>query len=491
MAAVVSSAAFAAPSSDFDGLADLIQRVKDATRHQSGTAVAVVKEGKVIYEGYFGYSDINGKKRVHRDTSFYIASTTKPFLALNTLLKEGEGKLDTTTSLQEAFPKISFMGFDAAAVTVKDLLVHTSGIDNLPLVWATALSGIHDARSRYELVANSYPDASAPLGTFKYTNVGYNILSVWLDQKFERPWQDQLDESIFSPLGMERTSAYISEAEANGWQLAKPYSVLSVDRNEPLYLKKTDATMQAAGGLVSTAPDLAKFLIAQLDGGKLAGRQILPKAVVEKTHVSQARTDKGYMDFERTGYAWGWYTGAYKGKQMLHHFGGFSGFHAHLSFIPDANVGLVVLNNEDFLGAHLASLIADYTYGVLLNEPDIKSKVSDRLDALLEKAKGLEKAVASEQEKIQGRSLDLSLPRQAYAGTYSNDLLGDMTVKLDDDQKIVISWGNLTAAATGYDKKDHVRVEFSPNSGELLSFGLKGDKVDAIYFEEMTFRKAR
>jgi hypothetical protein len=55
----------------------------------------------------------------------------------------------------------------------------------------------------------------------------------------------------------------------------------------------------------------------------------------------------------------------------------------------------------------------------------------------------------------------------------------------------VISWGNLTAVATGYDRKDHVRVEFSPHSGDLLSFVLKDGKVDAIHFEEMTFRKAR
>jgi len=490
MAALMSSAATAAPASDLEGLVDLVQRFKDATQHPSGTAVAVVKDGKLVYEGYFGYADINARTRVDRDTSFYIASTTKPFFALNILLKENEGKLDTTTSLQDAFPGIGFNGFDATAVTIRDLLVHTSGVDNQPLVWATAFSGIHNARSRHGLVANSYPAADAPRGTFKYTNVGYNILSVWLDDKFQTPWQDQLQDSIFSPLGMARTSAYISEAEAKGWPLAKPYSVAGVDRNEPLYLRKSDDTMQAAGGLVSTAPDLARFLIAQLEGGRLDGRQVLPESVIGKSHAPQAKADKGYLDFERTGYAWGWYTGAYKGRQMLHHFGAFPGFHAHLSFIPEAGIGLVVLNNEDFLGAHLSSLIADYAYGVLLDEPDIQSKVSARLDELLQKAAGLQKTAASEQQKIQGRAWDLSLPHRAYAGTYSNDLLGDMTVAVEGDRQMVIRWGKLTAVAAGYDRKDHVRVEFSPHSGDLLTFVLKADKADAITFEGMTFKKA-
>jgi CubicO group peptidase (beta-lactamase class C family) len=341
-------------------------------------------------------------------------------------------------------------------------------------------------------VAQSYPGEKAAHGTFKYTNVGYNILSVWLDSRFETPWQRQLDDNIFSPLGMAHTSAYISEAKAKGWRLAKPYSIQSVNRNEPLYLEKSDETMQAAGGLVATAPDLARFLMAQLADGKLDRKQVLPRSVVDKSHMQQTPTDgAGFQDFKRAGYAWGWYTGEYKGRQMLHHFGGFAGFHAHLSFIPEANVGLVVLNNEDFLAAKVTNLIADYVYGVLLDEADINTKVSTRFDELLEKAKGLETAVAKQQEKIHGRAWDLSLPLQAYVGTYSNPLLGNVTVELDADDKPVISWGRLTAQATAYDMKDHVRVEFSPNTGNVIAFVVKDDKVGAIQFDKMMFTKAQ
>jgi len=474
---------------DFHDLTQFIQKTKDLSQLQTGTAVAVVKDGKIIYESYFGFADINAKKRVDRDTAFYIASTTKPFLALNVLLKEQAGQLDTRASLQTLFPQTKFNGFAAKDVTIKDLLVHTSGIDNQPLVWATAFSGLHDAHSRNKLVANSYPADKTALGTFNYTNVGYNIVSVWLDQKFGKPWQDQLKETIFAPLGMTKTSAYISEAKAKAWPLAKPYSILSRDRNEALYLEKSDETMQAAGGLISTAPDLAAFLIAQLDSGKLDGKAVFPSSVIDKSQTSQALTDGEYLDFKRRAYAWGWYAGEYKGKQMLHHFGSFSGFHAHLSFIPAENVGLVVLNNEDFLSARLSSLIADYAYGVVLHEADINAKLSRRFEDLWAKAAELENAVRKEQEKIQRRAWDLSQPHQAYVGKYSNALLGDMMVTLNDEQKLQIRWGKLNAVATGYDKKDVVRVEFSPNSGDFLSFVVNEDKVDAINFEKMHFKK--
>ncbi len=487
--AVASSPAITAPGHDFEALAGLIQRTKDETALPSGTAVAIVKDGKIIYEGYFGYADIDGKRPVTRDTSFYIASTTKPFVALNVLLKAGEGRLDTRTSLQAMFPDIRFNGFDATSVTAKDLLVHSSGVDNQPLVWATAFSGVHDARSRLGLVAASYPDGDAAPGTFKYTNVGYNILSVWLDQKRAMPWQDQLDKAIFQPLDMRRTSAYISKAEAKGWPLATPYSFAGAMPNGPLYLRKSDDTMHAAGGLVSTAPDLAKFLIAQLGEGKYRGKQIFPSAVIAQSHVTQVALDASYLDFKRTGYAWGWYTGEYKRKHMLHHFGGFAGFHAHLSFIPEANVGLVVLNNEDVLSARLTNLIAHYVYGVLLDEPGISSKMSDRFDELLGQAREGRLATAKHRDVIQRRAWQLSQPLEAYVGTYSNHLLGEMVVELNNDNKPVIRWGRLAAVVTGYDSPDQVRVEFAPNEGTALTFVVKEGNVDAISYAHATFKK--
>lgn len=492
MAALLLSApAQAVSGEDFQALAGFIEKTKAETHLPSGTAVAVVQDGRLVYEGYFGYADIAGQKPVTRDTAFYIASATKPFLALNTLLLENAGRLDTKTDLQTLFPALRFQGFDARAVTVKDLLVHTSGLDNQPLVWATAFSGVHDAGSRLGLVAGTYADPESALGQFNYTNVGYNILSVWLDREFRQPWQKQLTENVFSPLGMAHTSASISEARAKHWPLAKPYSVQSVQRRAPLYLEKSDDTMQAAGGMVSTAPDLAKFLMAQLDEGRLGTIQALPAAVIAESQRPQAKTEAKYLDFQRTGYAWGWYTGEYKGKNLLHHFGSYAGFHAHLSFIPEANAGLVILNNEDFLSSQLSNLIADYSYGVLLAEPGIASRLAGRFDALLAKARGLDQAVAQQQAKLQGRAWALSLPREAYAGTYSHELLGDMSVQLDGQNNLVFRWGRLRAVATAYEQPEQVRVEFAPNSGEVLAFALKDGKVEAIQFDRMRFRKVR
>jgi CubicO group peptidase (beta-lactamase class C family) len=489
--AAVPRPAAAAAEPDFAALGRRIEAVKQTTGLPSGTAIAVVRDGRIVYEGYFGLSDIAAKTPVTRDTPFYIASATKPFFALNVLLQAQAGKMNLQTSLQQMFPQTRFPNIDATSVTSTDLLVHASGIDNAPLVWATAYSGIHDTRSRLALVADSHPDAKVKRGTFEYTNVGYNIASVWLDRQVGAPWQQQLDDAIFAPLAMTHTSASIRTAHTRGWSLAKPYSFASEIPREPLYLVKSDATMHAAGGLVSTAPDLARFLIAQLSSGQLDGQQVIDAATLAQSQASQITLNEKYMDFPRTGYAWGWYTGEYKRRRLLHHFGGFAGFHAHLSFMPDENIGLVVLSNEDFLGAQLANLIADHVYGVLLDEPDTEATLSRRFAELDTKAAQFRDTAAKRREEIRSRAWHLTLPRERYAGAYSHPQLGTMTVEVERDGAMVLRWGRVAAIATGYEKPDHVRVEFSPNSGEVLSFVVKDGAVKAISFNGMAFEKMR
>ena len=475
----------------FDPLAQAIETFKRDTRYPAGTAVIVVKDGKIAYQGYFGLADIAAKTAVDTDTVFYIASATKPFFALNALLAEHAGSLDTRTSLQAMFPAARFDGFDASAVTLRHLLTHTAGIDNVALGWATAFSGVHDAASRQRLVLQSRANADAPLGTFDYTNIGYNIASVWRDRIDAKPWQAQLQARIFAPLKMVHTTARTSEAEARGWTIAKPYAFVSVDRSVPLYLRKTDATMHAAGGMLSTAPDLVNFLIAQLDAGKLDRKQVLPASVIDASQQQQAVTDSKYLDFPRDGYAWGWYTGDYKGRRMLHHFGGFAGFHAHLSFMPEAGIGLVVLNNEDVLGARLTNLIADYAYGIALDEAGIAAKAKERFVQLAGDAAKLEQAAVRQRDALQARPWRLSLPRAAYAGRYVHVDLGEMAVTLQADDGLAVHWGQLQAVASGYDKPDHVRIELVPNSGNVLEFVVKDGKAEALVLDGMRFGKVR
>lgn len=470
-------------SQDFAELDQAIAAIKTEAGLPFGSAIALVHNGKLIYQHHSGYADIQRQLPVNSETAFYIASATKPFTALAFLLLAQQGKVNLEQSLQQMWPQQKFANIDASRITLRQLLSHQSGLDNQPLIWATAYSGIHTAETLKALTSLSVPDPEAKTGEFRYSNVGYNIASLWLDEQSGTAWQDQLQQLIFQPLGMQRSSA--RQSEAANWPLALPYSLLK--SAEPLYLQKTDATMHAAGGMFATAGDLAKFVAAQLPGVK----SLLPAEVISQSQQTQVTTDSSYGDFQRSGYAFGWYSGPYKGEVMLHHFGGFPGYSAHLSLIPARQTGLVILHNEDMLSRDLNNLIADYCYGLLLGDAGTKARVKAGFTKLEQKLAQLPAMKQAQQQKIAGRKTLLSLPAAAYVGRYQHPQLGEMTLSLNAQQQLVFRWGALQANATGFDTADELRLELVPNSGEVVKFGVEQNEVRQLTLSGMTFSKQR
>jgi CubicO group peptidase (beta-lactamase class C family) len=491
---LVCSAALIDSASAFDAeaFAELARNLETTKQEtvQSGTAIAVIHDGKVIYSGYFGYADIAKKKAVDADTKFYIASATKPFFALNVLILAEQGSVRTDATLAQLFPKHSFSGIDPRAVTVRHLLTHTAGIENFPLVWSSAYTGLHSPKLRMRMVGETKNDPEVKLGQFNYSNVGYNILSVALEQSEAMLWQQQLERNVLGPLSLRDTSAYVSAATRQKGALALPYSMMSAQPEQALYLRKSDSTMQAAGGMISTAPDLARFLIAQLEAST-AKPSVLTKAIRTQQRAQVATDGVGYEDFARSRYAWGWYVGDYKGQRMLHHFGGFAGFHAHLSFMPEKKMGLVVLNNEDFLSSKLTTLIADYCYGTLLGEAEIARKVEKRFAELRAKASTLNTVVQKQLTERQARPWLLRLPLSAYRGRYQHPLLGDIDIALlaGSPERPQLRWGQLQSEAQAYTEAETVRVEFVSNSGQVIRFLIEDGKVVALETDDMRFVK--
>lgn len=475
-------------ATDFSEVTNLVNDMKQQTNFPYGTAIAVVKGDEIIYQGYFGYSDIENKTEVNAATPFYIASITKPYFALSMLLKEQQGQIDESTTMATLFPKLNFANIDAKQVTVKHLLSHTMGIDNSPLAMISAYRGGHNLTERQQLVANSYPNSQAPLGTFDYSNVGYNILSVWVDQTEQMPWQAMLDNTVFQPLSLVHTSAYISDIDKKHWQKTKPYSI-SKPEKEPLYLSKYNDTMHSAGGMVSSAKDMASFLIAQLNQGKVNGKQVFPVEVINKSQQPLASLNKSYGEFKRDQYAWGWYVGPYLNETLYHHFGGYAGTHSHLSFMPEKNIGVVILNNEDMLSSKFTGIIAKQIYSLLLDDKNANITAKAEANTLRNKLNQLSQQLAKQQKKLAERKWQLSLEKHSYTGSYKHPLLGEVLITKDDNNSLNVSWGHLSTIATAYTKPDTMRVELIPNNGEIIQFSVNNQQVTGLTYNNEAFVK--
>ena len=474
---------------DFSAIDKYVNAVKTEVGLPSGTAVAIVKDGKIVYDGYFGYANIKENKKVNEKTAFYLASVTKPMFALSMLLMEENGHIKDRTSMADMFPTLAFPYIDADKIQVKHLVSHTHALSNIPLVDTLAFTGQHNKLQRQKLTSASKNDPANQLGHYQYGNEGYNILSVWAEDKFKQDWQQTIEQLVYQPLSMNHTSSYISDSDTKGFGIARPYHLYSANPNEIMPFEKSNSTLQAAGGTYSTARDMAKFLIAQLNEGQVDGKQVFPANVISKSHLKLATNDLKYRDFVREGYAWGWYIGPYKEEKTYHHFGGIAGTHTHASFMLEHNIGLIVLNNEETVAASMTQGIADIAYSILLGKGDVNKITDSRIKAMkkrwLEIQADIKETNETHEKRNASRTMLLTRAKSEYAGVFYNPLWGNLEVELLENNEFKFSLGELKAVATAAKRKDELRIQFPIGSGKLAAYTIVEGKVSEIDVTEL------
>ncbi len=455
---------------------------------KTATSIAVVKGEQILYQQTFGYADIANQIPAGNDTLFYIASITKPLFAFALLQALQQTDYNLNYTLAQMFPEVSFTKeIMADKITIRDLLTHTSGLDDNYLTTAVSISGIHSPEQKLQMLAELFASKNSKLGEFDYTNLGYNILSIWFVRTFKQPWQGYLQQQVFAPLQMQKSTAYMSEAVRQNWCIALPYSFFAEQQEQALYLTKKDNTMHAAGGVLSTSSDMAKWLIAQLSihNNTASSEQLIAADLLRLSQEQVATLSSKRGDFERQGYALGWYTGIYKNTLSYHHFGSFDGFRPHLSFIPEHGIGLVILNNEGLLNDRLTDVIADFIYSKLLKETNVEQRIAKRITKLKTMAVEYRKKLIQKEQTYRDMPWQLKHDKADYAGIYSHPLAGEIHVSYQKGQ-FEINWGNLKSVATAYKKPDVMRVNLRPTRPQLLSFDLGGDSesltLDGIRF---------
>lgn len=454
----------------------------------SATSIAVVSDKKTLYQQSFGYADIENKTLATNDTLFYIASATKPLFALTVLHSLNNSNYDTSLSLKAMFPEISFSDeIQAEKITLKDLLTHTSGLDDQLLSSAVSTSGIHTQQTKLLMLAQLFASDETSIGEFDYTNLGYNIVSIWYERTFNIRWQNAIAQTVFEPLNMAHSTAYVSEAKQKNWLIAKPYSFFNLHPNQALYLTKQDNTMHAAGGVISTSADMAKFITAQFS---VASSELV-KLNASLIHLAQqpiASLSGGRGDFSRTAYAYGWYTGQYKDNLTYHHFGSFDGFRPHLSFMPEQKVGIVILNNEGVLNDKLTDIIADFIYSKLLTEKDVEARIAARVAKLKNMALKYRDNTLEKEHNYTLVPWLLSAKKQHYVGKYHHPMAGTISITLVQDE-FLLTWGNLHSSATPFKEKDQMRIKFRPTRGQYMQFYLRDNKPIKLIYDNIEFSK--
>lgn len=440
-----------------------------------GLSIAVVSGDKIVYAKGFGYRDLKAKLPVTPQTGFYIASTTKAFTATAAKLLADEGKFDLDAPLKKYFPNIVLKApLDASQITIRDLLTHRSGISNEAINFRTAYTGQHDANVLLELLA-SYSKPVSP--EFRYSNIGYLVAALAMEKATGETWQQIVERKLFQPLELKSTTAYASKAKASG-DFALPYLAAANGTFDELPYKE-DSTMHAAGGISSSAEDLAKWLVLNMNGGKYAGRQIISSASLEEILAPQINQRRDFYRFKRYGYSLGWNIGTYNGDKFIHCFGEFPGFRPHVSFMPEHNLGVVVLVNESTDAFSLPDLIACDIYDHLRGRKPLNANANPEIDkylANLQKEKDDRAKKAAPATSAAGSATDKksepTLALTAYAGEYENPEWGKITIAVNATS-LSLRFGVITSSLvhlTG----DTFEAKLRPGDTSRVTF-----KVDA------------
>jgi CubicO group peptidase (beta-lactamase class C family) len=446
-----------------------------------GMAVVVVRDTVPVYMKGFGYADLESRRPVTSQTVFYIASTTKSFTGLAAAVLDRQGKISLDAPLSRYLPGLRLQSpLNADSITIRSLLTHTHGIANGPVAHRLAYTGEYEGNAHLARLLAEH----APLPTgraFEYSNVGYNVAAIAIDSALGESWKDWLDRLLFTPLGMRSTTAYVSRIPRE--RLAMPYRIEPTGYARIPY-GKADANMQSAGGLVSTAEDMARWLEAHINGGRVDGRQVLPADVVAEAHRVLAATEGNQRGLRMLGYGLGWNVALMGSDTLLVHGGGFAGFTAHMSFMPQHRIGVVAMINDN---GPLADIVAMEIYKTLLGRAGM---VPDSLDWARGQVAQTRERVAADRARRAARPQTLPLPLTAYAGVYENPAWGRVELSVVNG-KLEARAGAAWSPVEVYDNTKHqLRVELT-GGGTVVQMEVEGDRAVAAVMDGVRYTRVR
>ncbi|MBI2741886.1 MAG: beta-lactamase family protein [Rhodospirillales bacterium] len=339
-----------------------------------GLVAGIVDQGRLVHVTAIGLADREAERPVGRETAFRIASMTKNMTALAILSLRDAGKVALDAPLAEYVPQFAAVKpatADSKPVTVRDLLCHVAGfVTDDP--WGDRALGMTPA-GLDELIATGTLFARAPGLAYEYSNLGYALLGRVLTNVSGESYQDYVRRLFLAPLGMTRTT--FDAVAAAGGDYAFGYRLdgeaWSRERIEP------DGEVGAMGGLVTTAPDYARwvaFLLAAWPARDDPETGPVRRASVREMALYHAPPFQSDGPEPRpTAYGYGLMNASDKRLgRLLHHPGGLPGYGSHVLLMPDRGWGVFAFANRTYAPmSKLTPLLAQILHEAAPKRPPV------------------------------------------------------------------------------------------------------------------------
>jgi CubicO group peptidase (beta-lactamase class C family) len=302
-------------------------------RNTPGAAVAVIKDGQVIYAKGYGVASIETGAPVTPDMLFRLGSTTKMLTAaaLVTLAAAGKLKLDAPIG-----DSVKGLNSRLAQVTAHQLLSHSAGLRD----FAATLTSNDDAALGNQ--ARSWKEDvffTEPGKIYSYSSPGYWLAGLVVEEVSAKPYADAMDELLFKPLGMSRST--LRPSVAMTYPLTTGHRV---ENNMAVVIRPAfnNTAMWPGGSVYSNIGDLARFVIALMTGGRLEGKQAIAPMAVAKLPAPHV-TLPGTTDVN---YGYGLMSYNYRGVRVTQHGGASTGYGSTIQLVPEHKFAVIVLTNR-------------------------------------------------------------------------------------------------------------------------------------------------
>ena len=317
-----------------------------------GLSVAVVHDGDVRFLRTYGETEAGSGRPVDPDTVFRIASLSKGFASSLVGLAVSEDKLSLSAPVSGFAPELALPRGGEKSLTLADILSHRTGLP------PNAYDNLLEAGILPEAILPEYRKVkpTCPVSDcYAYQNIPYDLSGRALASAYDAPFPALVEDRLFKPLGMKTASYGLGGlTRTDNW--ARPHTRkrqadLSLPANPwtKIEVKLPYYETPAAGGVNASIRDMAQWLNAQL--GNVP--EVLAPEVLDLIHAPQVSTPtetrrmrEAMPDLRSSHYAYGWRVYDYAGQTVVAHGGTVDGYGAQIMFVPDLDLGIVVLSNS-------------------------------------------------------------------------------------------------------------------------------------------------
>jgi CubicO group peptidase (beta-lactamase class C family) len=388
-----------------------------------GLSIVVVKDGSVVVMKGYGFRDIQSKKPVDENTLFMIASNTKLFTGTALALLETRGVLSLNDKITKYFP--GYRLYDSTStklVTIRDMLSHRIGTKTFEgdfTFWNTSLTR-QEIMKRMRLLK--------PVQIFRqdygYCNSCYMTAGQIIPVVTGKQWENFVHDSIIAPLEMSHTMVLSTGVEKQA-NVATPYTTSYTNEVRQVPFDNWN-NLAPAASIISNVNDLSHWLLMHLDSGRYNGKRILPWQALQKTrdiNIVTSSRKSAIFPMHIRGYGLGLNVADYNGRQVYWHTGGAGGIVSNVCFVPEENLGIAILTNND--NQNFFELLRYQILDAYLGVPYVNRSLS-QLQAFKAGMEQQVNEINGWKARVKGSKPEL--PMAAYAGVYTNQLYGNITV---------------------------------------------------------------